>query len=110
MAAEARSLTFRNILRQEQGFFDTTSTGELCSRLAADTSLLTKLLTSTSVDAARSGFMAVGAGSALVLISPSLGVLCARAPLYSWTRLFALVISCVGWWVAIFASSLRSYL
>ena len=41
-----RKLLFSSLLQQEMGFFDKTSTGEMLSRLSADTSTMSDLISS----------------------------------------------------------------
>ena len=57
---------------QDTGFFDTTETGELRSRLSSDTSSLQKLLTTDTVGAVRGLMMVTGGLSMMIAISPPL--------------------------------------
>ena len=51
IAASLRRRTFRSLLTQELAFFDVTRSGELLSRLSADTQALQKVATTHAVAA-----------------------------------------------------------
>ena len=75
IAAHARRDLFRAILNQEVAFFDTHRTGDLLTRLSADTGVLQKALTSNVAGGLRSGAMAVGGTVMLFVLSPKLALL-----------------------------------
>uniref|UniRef100_A0A8C3FEM6 ATP binding cassette subfamily B member 10 n=2 Tax=Chrysemys picta bellii TaxID=8478 RepID=A0A8C3FEM6_CHRPI len=61
-----RATMFSSILKQEVGFFDKTSTGELINRLSSDTALLGRSVTENLSDGLRAGAQAsVGVGMML---------------------------------------------
>ena len=68
-----RSRVFSSLLRQETAYFDTRQTGELISRLAADTPLVATTITSNVADGLRSMVMATAAVAMMVtaLASPA---------------------------------------
>lgn len=67
-----RATMFSSILKQEVGFFDKTSTGELINRLSSDTALLGHSVTENLSDGLRAGAQAsVGVGM-MVFVSPKL--------------------------------------
>ncbi|XP_053879501.1 ATP-binding cassette sub-family B member 10, mitochondrial isoform X2 [Malaclemys terrapin pileata] len=67
-----RATMFSSILKQEVGFFDKTSTGELINRLSSDTALLGRSVTENLSDGLRAGAQAsVGVGM-MFFVSPKL--------------------------------------
>ena len=72
ISASLRRRTFRSLLNQELAFFDVTRSGELLSRLSADTQALQKVATTHSVAAARGAIMVVGCVGMMCKISPAL--------------------------------------
>ena len=72
ISASLRRRTFRSLLEQELAFFDVTRSGELLSRLSADTQALQKVATTHSVAAARGAIMVVGCVGMMCKISPAL--------------------------------------
>ena len=72
ISASLRRRTFRSLLDQELAFFDVTRSGELLSRLSADTQALQKVATTHSVAAARGAIMVVGCVGMMCKISPAL--------------------------------------
>ena len=72
ISASLRRRTFRSLLNQELAFFDVTRSGELLSRLSADTQALQKVATTYSVAAARGAIMVVGCVGMMCKISPAL--------------------------------------
>uniref|UniRef100_A0A4W4GAS6 ATP-binding cassette sub-family B member 10, mitochondrial n=1 Tax=Electrophorus electricus TaxID=8005 RepID=A0A4W4GAS6_ELEEL len=67
-----RESLFSSILRQEVGFFDKTSTGELINRLSADTALVGRALTDNLSDGLRSVAQALAGVSMMFYVSPNL--------------------------------------
>uniref|UniRef100_A0A452HCW9 ATP-binding cassette sub-family B member 10, mitochondrial n=1 Tax=Gopherus agassizii TaxID=38772 RepID=A0A452HCW9_9SAUR len=67
-----RATMFSSILKQEVGFFDKTSTGELINRLSSDTTLLGRSVTENLSDGLRAGAQAsIGVGM-MFFVSPKL--------------------------------------
>lgn len=63
MTQSLRRNVFSSIIRQEAGWFDSVSTGQLVNRLSADTQLVGSTLSSNISDGLRSLFMvSVGTG------------------------------------------------
>ena len=73
--ARMRSQLFDATVAQELEFFDRTRTGDLVTRLSADTQMVQKAATSQVVAALRSMFMASGASALLIYTSPSLSLM-----------------------------------
>ncbi|XP_060782148.1 ATP-binding cassette sub-family B member 10, mitochondrial [Neoarius graeffei] len=67
-----RESLFSSILRQEVGFFDKTSTGELINRLSSDTARVGNALTDNVSDGLRSVAQAGAGVSMMFYVSPSL--------------------------------------
>ena len=67
MTQRLRQTVFSAIVRQEQGFFDKRSTGELINRLSADTQLVGQALSSNISDGLRNLVM-VFAGSGMMVV------------------------------------------
>jgi ATP-binding cassette, subfamily B (MDR/TAP), member 10 len=61
-------MLFGSVLKQEMAYFDKTRTGELLSRLSADTTLAGQALSQNLSDGLRSGIMATAGVSMMVLI------------------------------------------
>ena len=72
ISASLRRRTFDSLLRQELAFFDVTRSGELLSRLSADTQALQKVATTHAVAAARGSIMMVGCVGMMFKLSPAL--------------------------------------
>jgi ATP-binding cassette, subfamily B, bacterial len=70
--ADIRKRVYDHLLTLDQAFYEVTRTGELISRLSADTELLRTVLASSASVAVRSVVIVVGAGVALALTSPRL--------------------------------------
>uniref|UniRef100_A0A8C3SSK6 ATP-binding cassette sub-family B member 10, mitochondrial n=2 Tax=Chelydra serpentina TaxID=8475 RepID=A0A8C3SSK6_CHESE len=67
-----RATMFSSILKQEVGFFDKTSTGELINRLSSDTALMGRSVTENLSDGLRAGAqISVGIGM-MFFVSPKL--------------------------------------
>ena len=75
IVARMRSQLFDATVAQELEFFDRTRTGDLVTRLSADTQMIQKAATTQVVAALRSVFMATGASVLLVYTSPSLALM-----------------------------------
>ncbi len=60
VVADIRTAVFSHILKLSPGFFETTKTGEILSRLTTDTSLLQQVIGSSFSIAIRNGFALVG--------------------------------------------------
>ncbi|XP_059482569.1 ATP-binding cassette sub-family B member 10, mitochondrial [Neocloeon triangulifer] len=69
-----RHMLFGSVLKQEMAFFDKTRTGELLSRLSADTTLAGQALSQNLSDGLRSGIMAIAGVSMMFYLSPKLAL------------------------------------
>jgi ATP-binding cassette, subfamily B, bacterial len=82
VVAELRADLFRHLTRLDASFFDSAKTGELLSRLTADTTQLKSTFGSSASVALRNLFMFVGAIVMMIFTSPKLsGVALAAIPL-----------------------------
>ncbi|MEO7326754.1 MAG: ABC transporter transmembrane domain-containing protein [Dokdonella sp.] len=72
VAADLRRRLYDHLLTLDQAFFETTRTGELVSRLAADTELVQTVVGSTLSVALRSVVTLIGGAIAMILTSPRL--------------------------------------
>jgi ATP-binding cassette subfamily B protein len=72
VAADIQRAVFRNVLRLDPAFFETTPTGEVVSRLTNDTTLLQTILGSSASMAARNMLMFVGALILMAVTDPKL--------------------------------------
>jgi ATP-binding cassette, subfamily B, bacterial len=77
VAADLRRQLYDHLLTLDQAFFERTRTGELVSRLAADTELVQTVVGSTLSVALRSVIMLFGAATMMILSSPHLAGLSA---------------------------------
>ncbi|HEY0180749.1 MAG TPA: ABC transporter transmembrane domain-containing protein, partial [Dokdonella sp.] len=77
VAADLRRRLFDHLLTLDQAFYERTRSGELVSRLAADTELVQTVVGSTLSIALRSAVMLVGAAAAMVATSARLAGLSA---------------------------------
>ena len=68
VVADIRKAVFNHILKQSPGFYETTKTGEILSRLTTDTSLLQQVIGSSLSIALRNGFALVG-GVIMLLVT-----------------------------------------
>ncbi len=73
--ADLRRAVYDHLLRLDLGFYETTRTGELLSRLTADTELIQTVVGSSASVALRSIVMLVGALIMLFITSPKLSLL-----------------------------------
>jgi ATP-binding cassette, subfamily B, bacterial len=72
VVADLRSDLFAHLTRLDPGFFDKEKTGEIASRLSADTTQLKATFSSSASIALRNLFMFVGAVAMMVVTSPKL--------------------------------------
>ena len=77
VAADLRRRLYDHLLTLDQAFFEKTRTGELVSRLAADTELVQTVVGSTLSVAVRSCVTLLGAATMMILSSPHLAGLSA---------------------------------
>lgn len=77
VVADIRQAVYRHLLRMDVGFYETTRTGELLSRLTTDTELVQTVLGSSASIALRSALMLAGASVLLVATSPRLAAMIA---------------------------------
>ncbi len=75
VVADVRSALFAHLARLDASFFDTAQTGELVSRLTADTTQLKATFGSSASVALRNLFLFVGATAMMVVSSPKLSAL-----------------------------------
>jgi len=73
--ADLRRRLYGHLLGLDQSFFERTRTGELLSRLSADTELLRSVVSSSMSVALRSGITVVGSAVMLAVTSPRLALL-----------------------------------
>ncbi|MET0224854.1 MAG: ABC transporter transmembrane domain-containing protein, partial [Dokdonella sp.] len=72
VAADLRRSLYDHLLTLDQAFYERTRTGELVSRLAADTELVQTVVGSTLSVALRSVVMLMGAAASMIVTSPRL--------------------------------------
>jgi ATP-binding cassette subfamily B protein len=72
VTADLRNAVFENVLRLSPAFFETTRTGEILSRLSADTSVIQTIVGSSTSMALRNALMFVGGIIMMTLTSPKL--------------------------------------
>lgn len=70
IAADLKSAVYRHVLTQSPQFFETTQTGEVLSRLTADTTLIQSVVGSSLSMGLRNTIMGVGALTMLVYTNP----------------------------------------
>ncbi len=75
VVADLRAHVFRHLSRLDAAFFDTARTGELVSRLTADTTQLKSAFGASASIALRNFFMFIGAVALMVYTSPKLSAL-----------------------------------
>ncbi len=71
VTADLRNAVYRHVLQQSPAFFETTSTGEVTSRLIADTTLVQTVVGSSLSMGLRNAVMGLGALSVLVWSHPT---------------------------------------
>jgi ATP-binding cassette subfamily B protein len=76
VTADVRAKVFGHVLSLSPNFFETTRTGEVLSRLAADTTLIQVVVGSSASFALRNLVMAIGAIAMMIVTSPKLAGLC----------------------------------
>lgn len=77
VAADLRTHLYDHLLLQDQAFYESTRSGELVSRLSADTERVQSMVGSTLSMALRSGVTLLGSGLMLLVTSPGLAGLAA---------------------------------
>ncbi len=70
VTADLRNAVYGHVLRQSPAFFETTATGEVLSRLTADTTLVQTVVGSSLSMGLRNGVMGLGALVMLVITNP----------------------------------------
>lgn len=88
IVARLKQQLFTSIVQQESAFFDKQTTGDLISRLSADTQLVEYVVTYHAVTALRGLVMSVGSASMLLYTSPTLAAIscCTLPPIFIATR------------------------
>lgn len=82
VVADIRQAVYRHVIVMDPGFFELTRTGEVLSRLTADTTLIQTVVGSTVSMALRNGFILVGGLVMLIITSPRLsGLIVILVPL-----------------------------
>ena len=76
VVADVRSRVFAHVLSLSPSFFETTRTGEVLSRLTADTTLVQTVVGSSASFALRNLLLALGSLAMMVVTSPKLAALC----------------------------------
>ena len=74
VVADIRSAVYAHVLHLSPAFFETTRTGEVLSRLTADTTLIKQVVGSSASVALRNLFLFIGAVSMMVYTSPRLSL------------------------------------
>jgi ATP-binding cassette subfamily B protein len=75
VAADIRNAVFANVVRLSPAFFETTRTGEVISRLTADTTLLQTVIGSSASMALRNVLLVIGGAAMMAVTSPKLTLL-----------------------------------
>ncbi|WP_290873762.1 ABC transporter transmembrane domain-containing protein, partial [Aquabacterium sp.] len=70
ITADIKRAVYAHVLRQSPAFFETTQSGEVLSRLTADTTLIQTVVGSSFSMGLRNAIMAIGALSMLVITNP----------------------------------------
>ena len=70
VAADLKSAVYAHVLRQSPQFFETTQTGEVLSRLTADTTLIQSVVGSSLSMGLRNAIMGIGALIMLIVTNP----------------------------------------
>jgi ATP-binding cassette subfamily B protein len=76
VTADVRAKVFSHVLSLSPNFFESTRTGEVLSRLTADTTLIQVVVGSSASFALRNTVMGVGAIVMMIVTSPKLAALC----------------------------------
>ena len=72
VVAEIRSQVYAHIIRMPPGFFETTRTGEVLSRITTDTTVVQTVIGSTVTQALRNILLTIGGTALLVVTNPKL--------------------------------------
>lgn len=75
LIADMRKEVYANLIHLDPGFYESTNTGELISRVTADTTVLQSVLASTLPIAIRNAILLVGGLIALFIASPKLSLI-----------------------------------
>lgn len=75
LIADMRKKVYANLIHLDPGFYESTNTGELISRVTADTTVLQSVLASTLPVAIRNAILLVGGLIALFIASPKLSLI-----------------------------------
>lgn len=70
LAADLKKRVYAHVIRQSPAFFETTQTGEVLSRLTADTTLIQSVVGASLSMGLRNGIMGIGALLMLVITNP----------------------------------------
>ena len=79
IVADVRDTLFEHLLKLSPGFYESQKTGEVVSRLTADTTQIKSAFSSTASIALRNGVMLVGAIAMMIFTSPKLAGLAGLA-------------------------------
>jgi ATP-binding cassette, subfamily B, bacterial len=79
IVADVRDALFKHLLKLSPGFYETQKTGEVVSRLTADTTQIKAAFSSTASIALRNGVMLIGAIVMMIVTSPKLAGLAGLA-------------------------------
>jgi ATP-binding cassette, subfamily B, bacterial len=79
VVADVRDALFRHLMELTPSFYETQKTGDVVSRLTADTTQIKSAFSSTASIALRNGVMLVGAVAMMIYTSPSMAGLAALA-------------------------------
>ncbi len=79
IVADVRDALFTHLLKLSPGFYETQKTGEVVSRLTADTTQIKSAFSSTASIALRNGVMLIGAIIMMIVTSPKLAGLAGLA-------------------------------
>ncbi len=79
IVADVRDALFTHLLKLSPGFYETQKTGEVVSRLTADTTQIKSAFSSTASIALRNGVMLIGAVIMMIVTSPKLAGLAGLA-------------------------------
>lgn len=71
LAADLKSAVYAHVLQQSPEFFETTQTGEVLSRLTADTTLIQSVVGSSLSIGLRNAIMGLGALTLLIITNPT---------------------------------------
>eukprot|EP00978_Attheya_sp_CCMP212_P016220 scaffold42286_cov51-Attheya_sp.AAC.5 len=88
IVARLKQRLYGSILQQDSAFLDKQTTGDLLSRLSADTQMIQSAVTSHAVSGLRGMVMTIGSASMLMYTSPTLAFVscCTLPPIFILTR------------------------